>query len=333
MNNVIYIFKKYSFQKLVVLTLKTIKNNIVRNIAIKKYYTRNNVSYQSSLSPKTIIYMANRNVETGGLTDRLRAIVSLYKLCKEQTINFKINFVFPFRLSDYLCPNIHDWIIAEENISYDLKCAKPYYYVHLEEKTSSFVLKNCLKSIKKYNQLHFYTNASIADKEYHLLIKELFTPTKELQDLIDYHLKQIGCDFISAGFRFTGLLGDRGDTLNYESFFDDDGKSKLINRCVEHLNEIYLENNRQKIFVATDSAIFLEQIQHIPFIYTVHGKIARADGKVNTLHQDTLKLFLDYYLLAGSTKVITVKDGNMYLSGFHLHAALHNNIPYEIKKY
>jgi hypothetical protein len=97
------------------------------------------------------------------------------------------------------------------------------------------------------------------------------------------------------------------------------------------LNELYIENGGKKVFVATDSQVFLEKVQKISYVYAIPGKI--APDLVDNTHEKMLKTFLDYYLMTYSKKVISVKDGDMYLSGFHMHAALHNNVPYEIKEY
>jgi glycerophosphoryl diester phosphodiesterase len=298
---------------------------------LKKYYDKNKAPPLSV--SKMVIYMSDeKNICGAGLMDKLRAIVSIYKLCKEQNIDFKINYIFPFNLSDYLVPNTYDWTISENEISFNSRYAKGYYYSQLEEKSSFFLFSHWLNKIKKYTQLHFYTNASFMDKEYHFLIKELFKPTNELQQLIDYHVNQIGTDFITMAFRFWGMLDSIKSKYYKKRELSETGKVKLIDRCLEHLQELYQKNGGKKVFVATDSQVFLERIQKISYVYVIPGEI-KTSNLANISHEELLKTFLDYYLMTYSKKVISVKDGDMWLSGFHMHAALHNNVPYEIKEY
>ena len=59
-----------------------------------------------------------------GLADKLRGILSIYSLCKEKHIDFKINWTYPFELTEYLLPNKINWIIEQEKIKYALSDSK-----------------------------------------------------------------------------------------------------------------------------------------------------------------------------------------------------------------
>jgi hypothetical protein len=278
--------------------------------------------------------MADGKLDTGGLCDRLRAIVSLYKLCKEKKLNFKINFIHPFTLSDYLIPNEYDWIINPVDISYKLNFARPIYFHHSLSELSKYIALNNIK--KSFQQIHFYTNARFADDQYSVLINELFKPTGVLQKKIDYHKKQIGTHYIAAGFRFVTLLNDyfhkNHDSILYNKTLPNTEKELLLLQCVEQLNKLYLESNL-KIFVLSDSITFLNRIKDIPFIYYIPGDV-KDISQVDTLDNDIItKIFLDYYMAGQSQKVYTLVNGDMYRSGFHYYAALHNNVPYEIRDF
>ena len=44
---------------------------------------------------------------------------------KKMGLVFKINFVHPFELNDYLVPNMYDWYISPEEIVYDRRKSSP----------------------------------------------------------------------------------------------------------------------------------------------------------------------------------------------------------------
>lgn len=54
-----------------------------------------------------------------------------------------------------------------------------------------------------------FTNAHLVEwQEFSRLFSELFQPTSQLQEQIEYHQSQIGRPYIGASFRFRNLLGD-----------------------------------------------------------------------------------------------------------------------------
>jgi hypothetical protein len=271
--------------------------------------------------------MADSHCNLAGLCDRLRAIVSLYKTCKEKQLNFRINFTDPFVLSDYLVPNSYNWTINPGDISYNLNYVRPVYFTHLFGALSKYtVLKNVNR---KCQQIQFYTNARFGDDEYSVLIKELFEPSEILRKEIKCHLEKIGEEFITVGFRFRNLLGDPLVKKNKLKILSEDDKEFLISKCIKQLMNIYLENDK-KIFVISDSVIFLKRMNELTNVYYIPGMINDI-SQVDILDDDTIKkIFLDYYIAGNSKKVITVVNKDMYRSGFHYYAALHNNVPYEI---
>jgi hypothetical protein len=308
---------------------------------VSKYYDSSEILPDNY--PKTVIYMADGRMAIGGLSDRLRAIISIFKLCKEMHLMFKINFINPFNLKDFLLPNIYDWSILPEEICYNSKLSKPVCIFTLPDRfhdteAQAFWAKKFFN--KACKQIHAYTNMYIAEKEYGVLFHELFKPAAELENLIDYNLKRLGGkgEFISVTFRFMQLLGDFEEPR--DTFFDwyrpalpDDKKKILINKCIEHLKEIYYENECEKIFVTSDSMSFLEEAKRLPFVYVIPGKVLHIDAHRNTGKDVNLKMFLDYFVLSYSRKIYLVIDDQMYKSGFSYRAALLNNVPFMVKQY
>jgi hypothetical protein len=287
--------------------------------------------------PKTVVCMEDGRIPHGGLSDRLRGIVSMYKLCREGGIVFKLHWTSPFNLSDYLAPNIYNWMIAPDEICYN---PKQTAYFFLYDEASPYELECEAYLVKKYlkirrKQIHAYTNIKIAENEYADLVNELFKPVGELKARIDYHVGQLGGDYISVAFRFSKRLGDfLGDNECCPKPLPEKDRYALLTRCIEHLKEIHSENHGKKVLVTADSITFVEEAKKLDFVYVIPGEIKHIDCKNDEItEEEILKVFLDYFVLAYSRKVYLVIDGQMYNSGFSCRAALHNKTPFIIRRY
>lgn len=171
---------------------------------------------RSDKHERAVVFMAlNETTFSGGLSDRLRGIVSVYAECKRQGRPFRIVFE-PLHLEDYLAPNEYDWRIWEDEIDWDLAksypCVLLTYHNDPHNSWQHFVQSSVLRSYfrKHCHQLHVFTNMIPSDEEYQTLFHELFRPTDDLQQLIGYHLEKLGGkgNYISCTFRFRQLLGD-----------------------------------------------------------------------------------------------------------------------------
>lgn len=282
---------------------------------------------------KLVIYMVIKETSfSGGLSDRLRAITSIYSECKRRSLPFRINFTTP-QLIDYLQPNEYDWRIAPEEICYNAKEAYPctlltYHRINnpLQRMAQNAILRMYLR--KKKRQIHVYSNMVTSDAEYGRLFHELFKPTPLLQERIDYHLEKIGGagTYISMVFRFRQLLGDfkeGGDTLY------GDEREHYITRCVNRVEQMHEENPASKILVTSDSTTFLSRLSSLPYVYIIPGNVVHIGFTFDADKMTYLKSFVDYYMLSYASKVYLVRDKLMYHSGFALRAALLNGATYD----
>jgi hypothetical protein len=99
------------------------------------------------------------------------------------------------------------------------------------------------------------------------------------------------------------------------------------------LKEIYSENDCDKVFVTSDSALFLEEAARLPFVYVIPGGISHVDICRTPDENMNLKLFLDHFVLSHSKKVYLVIEGKMFNSSFSHTPTLLNNIPFIVKRY
>lgn len=278
---------------------------------------------------KTIIYMVQPETTfSGGLSDRLRGIVSIYAECKRQGLPFRIVFE-PLHLEDYLLPNQYDWRIDEDDVCWDTKMVYPCvlltYHNNSKNSWQHFVQSTVLKSYirKPYKQIHIYSNMICRDREYAPLFHELFKPVPELQRLIGYHLKRLGGEngYISLTFRFRQLLGDfkeGGETLPWNE------RKSYIEKCVKAVEKLHEKHVGQKILVTADSHTFLEELsrQGFPFVYVMPGKVVHIGFTFDADKKIYMKSFLDMYMLSLAHTVYQALDTKLMRSSFPIRAAL-----------
>jgi len=210
--------KKFiEFTSFLYYSLLILRHNIVcRKRLLIPLYKNKVMDNRYEHNENVIIYMVQPETTfSGGLSDRLRGITSIYGECKRKNLPFKIVFE-PLHLQDYLVPNQYDWQIEAKNICWDSKkvypCTLLTYNNNLENSAQINAQKKILQYYlnKSYKQIHIYSNMAIADNDFSVLFNELFRPSERLQNQIDYHLRKLGGEkkYISLTFRFRQLLGD-----------------------------------------------------------------------------------------------------------------------------
>lgn len=291
---------------------------------------KNKTGNDSSFSG--VIMMFDGKAAQPGLADCLRAIASVYYICKTNNIPFKVYYNHPFDLSDYLIPNEYDWTISDEEITYSKNKAFPIvctsYNAIFGESNLILQKEYLLKKLKNVNgkQIHLYTNTFCYDEHFNAMYKELFGLSARLAQRIDDNMRYIGGRYISASFRFATLLGDLKDTFGIPLSVDD--RELLMQRCIIAIKDLY-ENNQQykKILVTTDSVSFAERIQErLPYVYIIPGDMGHL--AYNGADEVVLKTFLDLLLISKAETVYLIRTEIMYQSGFAKRAALIGNKPF-----
>lgn len=288
-----------------------------------------------------IVFVNNGWIWHAGLCDRLRAIVTVYDWCKDHDKIFKIHFVHPFTLQDYLMPNQYDWLIESENVVYDLQQSVPMQMIYgtsverlrLNGKLYPLAeqwMENRMLNEKR--QIHLYTNLFTSKTFGHFSksFNELFRPVPRLQKLIDGHLTNIGGKYISISFRFTTLLGDFTDCTGTP--LPTAERIELIERSLEAINTISRQAPaHDRILVTADSETFLSKAKQMNNVYVIPGKV----GHIDYDHGDdvNMKTFLDFFLISKAEKVYLARSGKMYRSAFAKTAALVNDKPFKVFEY
>lgn len=303
--------------------------------------------YQSNASIKnvnglqTLVCMCDGRVKHGGLADRFRGIISSYQYAKAHGLDFKIYWVSPFNLEDYLLPNKHDWRICTEQLEYNPKVATCLYV------DSFFKRFNMDKSweasdqekrygdfIKKYPnvlQYHIYSNAHFGDTNYHNLFNELFRLNPRIEQMLATCTSEIGGQYIAMAFRFQQLLGDFKDACGGEELSSIEQKH-WIEDAIALIQKQYDKNrqNVDKVLVTSDSMNFLAEACKLPFVYTPKGSVNHIDTK-RIGGGD--KEFVDLFMLSRSKHIYLCHRFPMFLSGFPRNAALIGNVPIEVLEF
>lgn len=309
-------------------------NYTCRRQLLLPLYNSKKVGKSAKKGNKTIIYMVQPETTfSGGLSDRLRGITSIYAECKRQGLPFKIVFE-PLHLQDYLVPNQYNWQLDDEDICWDTEkvypCTLLTYHHNLRNYLQRFAQRTVLRYYlkKDYQQIHIYSNMAIADREFSSLFKELFRPSEQLQSLIDFHLMQLGGakKYISLTFRFRQLLGDfkeGGDIL------PESERESYILKCIKGVEELHSRYPSERILVTSDSKRFLDRLSHLEYVYVIPGAVVHMGFTFDASQDIYIKSFIDYFMLSYAKKVFQMTDELLFLSGFPKRAAMLTNAPYE----
>lgn len=286
------------------------------------------------LGKKGVIFMCDGKFIHGGLTDRIRGILTTFYISKFYNLPFYIYWITPFKLTQFLVPNNIDWRISENDIVYNQKA----FPVILErfgknKKFENFFNDLVFKSIfiNPKHQMHVYSNLDFAHKKFKKLYNELFKPAPLLKSNVDHYLTLLENDYISFSFRFTNLLGDFKDVISTPLSLPQ--QNDLINKNIQELRKFLDIYNNKHILITSDSTKFLNSVKEIDQrIFIVPGNTFHLD-QTNICDEEMnevwLKTFIDQYLIMNAKRAFLFRTGEMYSSGFAKFAALIGNVPFK----
>lgn len=270
------------------------------------------------------VYMADGRMLHGGLTDRIRGILTTYEYLRDRGIPFFIHWVHPFNLEDYLVPSgAVDWRISPEKISFSRREAFPVVIMESLRPQTHVVNRLRLKMALsgRLRQTHIYSNADNAKGQYRRLYAELFKPSELLQREVDRHLGGIGAKYWTMTFRCRNLLGDFEEHDN--TVLAPDEQAGFMDRLMQEFRAI-AENlpKGYKVLVTSDSKKLLDFMKaRDRRIYVVPGDVKNIDLMKGEYRAAWLKTFIDQQLIMHAERVYLMQTGSMYKSGFPRFAA------------
>lgn len=266
---------------------------------------------------------------SGGLADRFKGAVSAYAWCKSNGIAFRIRYIHPFQISDYLVPGSYDWRLKDGEYTRCLRDARVFYA--RGEHGRRFL------KLREKRQIHYYGNMDIlpvvnarygTDYRWGELYKELFTPGEAIRAQLEDLKKKIGQPYVSAVFRFQNLLGDFQE-YSFKSEQDEERKQAVISKCMDGIRKIRTSHPGMPVLVTSDSSTFLKMASELQGVHIIPGRVVHVGSSSGESFDTYLKSFVDFYMLSGSSKVYSLYTEEMYKSEFPMYAAKVEDIPFE----
>ena len=309
---------------------RKINENKIRS-RLESYYTDSNL--ENVYSFVACIY--DGATESGGLADRLKGIIGVYYLAKRKNIPFRLYFKHPFPLEEYLIPNTYDWRVSKNDLCLNPKLVNIVVLDNTQD--STYQIKKQKEYLSKYilnskKQIHVYTNASFAyDLNYGQLFRELFKPSKNLQNALIREKKLISTKYISVSCRFLNLLGDFNETYGYKKPLDNMEKKVLLDKIEKVILELHLKYPNMKILVNSDSVTFLKKYTNVEFTHVIKGNITHIDAENKEYYYLKYeKTFLDFMMIAGAEYIYLIKSSKMHNSGYPFAASKIYGKPFEL---
>ena len=192
---------------------KCLLNSIIES---RRRFSNRVNSLQHSVTSTTIVFS---NCGNGGITDRFKAMVSLYDYCKNNNLEFRISAKKPFDFEYFFQPSEYDWRIHEESLNQAVKDNRVFQAwlssggcCGKDEWAGQQYTLSKLVGAKRYKYIIIHFSAPYGLAKFAETFKELFKPTDSFMDTINHHLSYLG-SFISVSFRFVNLLGDSNEKV------------------------------------------------------------------------------------------------------------------------
>ena len=295
---------------------------------IKRNYR---ISFKRQKESAFVISCLDSRFDSTGFADRMRGMISCFAYAKAIGVPFRIEHISPFSLSDFLIPNQYNWLLGENEKSYNLLYANPV--VIMQRKVGQRSRR--LFHLSSKRQHHIYINSDYVKeidlhykKEYRFssLFNELFRPSFSFETILKPHIDRLRSTggYVSVSFRFMQLMGDfkdvRGETLSREEQLD------LLGRSKEIIQQLY-DKEQKTILVTSDSSVFINEVSEISYVYVVPGRIGHVGFSAE--NEVSEKMFLDFILISEADHVYMARSGKMYRSNFARTAALTKDVLYD----
>lgn len=273
-----------------------------------------------------VISMFCGNAPSGGLTDRLRGVVSTFQACQATGRTFKLHFTHPFYLTDYLIPNSYDWSIHAEEITFAPSQSETLIASSVNDTSRERELqRQQIQTTLDNNldkQIHVYTNAAFCyDNDFANTFHTLFKPSARLQKSIDNVLSDIGGQYITVSARFCNCFDDFNEEVYCEPLSTAERRD-LLDRCMTQLAQIAKQHPHKRLVICSDSTTFIQEAKKHFDIITTTGTISHIGNDDIHNYKYYEKTFLDFYIIAEANESYLLKGPHMMQSGFPYAASL-----------
>ena len=274
---------------------------------------------------KTIVLIFSPELTHPGLTDRLKAIVSIYYIASTQGFNFKIIHSKPFEWSKYLSPNECDWLVKESEICKSFFHTKMLsYYPNKKPRLK----ENFEYHIVSYEgNIHDDLRIGDIGENYSRLFSQLFKPSPYLNSYLT-SIPYYGTEYVAIHFRFVNSF--EVNEPNYPTRPVSNKEQALLeNICFAFIDSIQAEYPSSTILIFCDSNHFLSVSQQKGYKH-VEGKLGHISYANN--ENVILKTFTDMFMIAGAKAVYAGVNDVLYASAFPVCASHISNVHFERRR-
>lgn len=308
---------------------------LYRRITLIRYHSRNHSLFHCEKN-KIILCVDDYGLN-GGLTDRLKAIVSIYHLSRNANIDFKLKFNYPFHLEDYFVLRPHQIIASENDLKWSILNTNFIYIKDDPNKILNII--NHFKS-KQRSKTFIYTNLDCLPLIYGQAqsrdiwaqtFKDLFLFKSILIDKFNFYIsKNLNTNkYLIFHARFTTLLNDFPDVTSHNlSNFE---KNNILEKVWLSMVAIGEENKEFKIMIFSDSKVYLNYAiknikdQNINNLFIYNGEPKHTDRK-NISDNNYEYEFLTFLFMINSNSIYQFIGNGLYKSQFPLYASMINKI-------
>lgn len=286
------------------------------SILFRKYSL---ISQRCCNQNKILVSMQNKGNAYNGFADRLRIIMASYKVAKFNNREFKIFSDGDFPWLRYFTPNQVDWIIKENEISYNIIDSFPIW---LGQTVQLF------SPSKK--QLHVYgTKGQLSDvdnfydgDEWRFNFEKLFS----LSDISYRLLKKTSLydkSYVAIHLRFLNCLKiNEPETLYYGTPLPTCEQQLLKQKTWKVIRKIFDNHPDKEIVLFSDTESYLvESSDKLHFCtYVKHEARGHIAHDLSEAVSDAA--VVDFLLIGRASIVYSICLDNMYSSGFVKYAAM-----------
>ncbi|MGM9803096.1 MAG: hypothetical protein ACI308_02860 [Muribaculaceae bacterium] len=280
---------------------------------------------------RAMVFCADGRMPHGGMFDRLKGAISVYAAAQVLHRDFRICFTSPFVLERYLEPNSYDWRLCEGGRSKSMWQARPVV-MYGEWSNPRRLLKRRHRETHfyyGYDSLEYISNRCGKKFDWGELYGELFKPTAYLQQYIDDCKHGLGDGYVAVHLRFMNLLGDKME-YDIDPTLPAAEQQSLKARALAALREVIEKNVGYKVLLATDSESFSAYVSsEQPDVQFIPGEIKHIGTSAETSDEAVVKMFIDYYMIAGAKRVYNIVGPGMWPSAFPEYAAKIGRCPFE----
>jgi hypothetical protein len=284
----------------------------------------NHLSLSAKPQKPVIIMVFDGKTPHGGWVDRLKGIISFYKISELLDYDFKIDFRHPFDLINFFEPNEINWVPSENDLAFNPRNSMVLYLTdEFDAKPVKIIKKASKKKIFVYSNVDYLPSLLVGSSEEEIrhewsrCYNELFRPSVTLQQQINnLNLPE---KRISFHLRFTSALNDFKDTN--KGILSSLEQQKLIDDCLTQIQNTLKAEGDLPAFVFSDSSRFLNAVKEKLPVHIIEGTplhLDVTDEKYAVAHEKT---FIDFLCLASSEKIFLVKGGHMYNSNYSRYAS------------